>query len=326
MVGQRSSRSSPLGVVKEISTSGTLELHHSTSDGQAPFGASMVGMLSMTGFGVATVPWGPGTVTVQVGSVNNKGINITVRGDLRDMAAEETVRRLVRDALGRGSVTVHIAVASGRILAFDRERLGQAWRELASLAAELGAPPPALERVAGLSGLGRPNEDAGLAEAVFSATTKALSEVQVARVREGATVLADCRRNAAVLRRLVAEMQPAAAARLPKAREALLTRIRDVLAATPLAEESLAREIALTVDRLDVSEELSRLAAHLDALDQLLAGPGDGLGRKLEFLIQEIGREINTTGSKSNDVPLTQLVLAAKNALEQVKEQAANVA
>ena len=283
-------------------------------------------MLSMTGFGAATVPWGPGTVTVQVGSVNNKGINITIRGDLRDMAAEEAVRRLVREALGRGSVTVHVAIVSGRVLTFDRERLGQAWRELASLATELGAPPPVLERVAGLSGLGRANDDAGLTEAVLSATSKALTDVQAARIREGATVLADCLRNAAELRRMLAQMRPAAAARLPKAREALLARIRDALVSTPIAEESLAREIALTVDRLDVSEELSRLAAHLDALDLLLAGPSDGLGRKLEFLVQEIGREVNTTGSKSNDVPLTQLVLAAKNALEQVKEQAANVA
>ena len=283
-------------------------------------------MLSMTGFGVATVSWGPGTVTVQVGSVNNKGINITVRGDLRDMAAEETVRRLVRDALGRGSVTVHIAIVSGRVLAFDRERLGQAWRELASLASELGAPQPALERVAGLSGLGRPNDDAGLIEVVLSATAKALADVQAARVREGATILADCRSHAAELRRLLSDMRPAAAARLPKARDALLARIREALGTMPVAEESLAREIALTIDRLDVSEELSRLTAHLDALDTLLTGSVEGLGRKLEFLVQEIGREVNTTGSKSNDVQLTALVLAAKNALEQVKEQAANVA
>lgn len=283
-------------------------------------------MLSMTGFGAATIPWGPGTVTVQVGSVNNKGINIAVRGDLRDLTTEEAVRRLVRDALGRGSVTVHIAIATGRALAIDSERLAQAWQELAVLAKKLGAPAPALERVAGLSGLGRPSEDTGLAEAVLAATAKALAEVQAARVREGATVLADCRRHAAELRRLRAEMAPAAAARLPKAREALLTRIREAVGQLPVSEESLAREIALTIDRLDVGEELSRLAAHLDALDQLLAGPADGLGRKLEFLIQEIGREVNTTGSKSNDVTLTKLVLAAKNALEQVKEQAANVA
>lgn len=283
-------------------------------------------MLSMTGFGAATVPWGPGTVTVQIGSVNNKGINLTVRGDLRDLTLEESVRRLAREALGRGSVTVHVAIATGRALAIDRDRLAQAWRELSALATEVGAPVPALERVAGLSGLGRPGEDAGLSEAVLAATAKALAEVQAARAREGATVLADCRRHAAELRRLHRDMGPTAAARLPKAREALLARIREALAQAPVSEDALAREIALTVDRLDVSEELSRLAAHLDALDQLLAGPDDGLGRKLEFLVQEIGREINTTGSKSNDVALTRLVLAAKNTLEQVKEQAANVA
>lgn len=283
-------------------------------------------MLSMTGFGTATVPWGPGTVSVQIGSVNSKGLAISVRGDLRDLATEEAVRRLIRERLGRGTVTAQIAISSGRALAFDRQRLGQAWQELASLATELGAPAPTLERVAGLSGLGRAGEDQGLAEAVLAAIAQALVEVQAARSREGAALLGECRRHAAELRRLHAAMAPAAAARLPKAREALLARIREALGHLPVSEDSLAREIALTIDRLDVSEELARLAAHLDALDQLLAGPSAGLGRQLEFLIQELGREVNTTGAKANDVALTRLVLAAKNALEQVKEQAANVA
>lgn len=283
-------------------------------------------MLSMTGFGTATVPWGPGTVSVQIGSVNGKGLAISVRGDLRDLATEEAVRRLIRERLGRGTVTAQIAISSGRALAFDRQRLGQAWQELASLATELGAPAPTLERVAGLSGLGRAGEDPGLAEAVLAAIAQALVEVQAARSREGAALLGACRRHAAELRRLHAAMAPAAAARLPKAREALLARIREALGQLPVSEDAVAREIALTIDRLDVSEELARLAAHLDALDQLLAGPSAGLGRQLEFLIQELGREVNTTGAKANDVALTRLVLAAKNALEQVKEQAANVA
>lgn len=283
-------------------------------------------MLSMTGFGTATVPWGPGSVSVQVGSVNNKGLNITVRGDLRDLVVEEALRRQVREALGRGSVTVQCTIATGRALTLDRDRLAQAWRELADLARDIGAPVPTIERVAGLSGLGRASEDAGLADAVQAATAKALAGVLAARATEGAALLADMRSHASQLRRLHAEMVPAAAARLPKAREALRTRIRDAVHPVPVADDVLAREIALTVDRIDVGEELTRLAAHLDALDQLLAGPDDGLGRKLDFLLQEIGREINTTGAKSNDTALTALVLSAKSALEAMKEQAANVA
>jgi uncharacterized protein (TIGR00255 family) len=284
-------------------------------------------MLSMTGFGAATVPWGPGAVTVQVGSVNSKGLTVTVRGDLRDLVMEEAVRRQAREALARGSVTVHVAIATGRALAIDRERLGQAWRELSGLAHELGAPSPALEHVAGLPGLGRAGgEDAGLGEAVQAATARALADVQAARAREGRALLADCLAHARELARLHREMGPVAAARLPKAREALAARVREALAGSPIPDEALAREIALIADRLDVAEELTRLAAHLDALEQLLAGPDDGLGRKLDFLLQEVGREINTTGSKSNDVALTRLVLAAKGLLEQLKEQAANVA
>jgi len=210
-------------------------------------------MLSMTGFGAATVPWGPGSVTVQVGSVNNKGIAITLRGDLRDLAMEEAVRRQLREALGRGSVTVHIAIVSGQTLAIDRERLGRAWKELAALAHDLGAPMPALERIAGLPGVGRAGEDAGLGEAVSTAVAKAVREVQAARSREGAALLGNFKTYAHDLRSLHGEMGPTAAARLPRAREALLTRIREALGQVPVSEDALAREIAVTVDRLDVS-------------------------------------------------------------------------
>jgi uncharacterized protein (TIGR00255 family) len=113
---------------------------------------------------------------------------------------------------------------------------------------------------------------------------------------------------------------------MPAYREQLLKRLSEVLAGQALVTpEHLVRELAIHAERIDISEELVRLGAHLEALDGLLAG-GSEIGRKLDFLAQEIGREINTTGAKANDVALTALVLEAKLALDQIKEQAANVA
>jgi uncharacterized protein (TIGR00255 family) len=122
-------------------------------------------------------------------------------------------------------------------------------------------------------------------------------------------------------------MGRAAAGRTAAYRDSLAARLREVLqgqaAVTP---EHLVRELALHAERIDVSEELVRLAAHLDALDALLASPEEAVGRKLEFLLQECGREVNTTGAKANDAALSALTLEAKYVIEQMKEQAANVA
>ena len=284
-------------------------------------------MLSMTGFGAASVTEANGLVTVQVSSVNNRGCQITLRSDIRDLALEEAFRRQVRESLARGSITVHIAWQSGQALLIDTERLLGAWRELADLARRLGAPTPALEQVAALQSFARVSGDEGVERTALAALDQALTAVQETRRREGAALLVSFLTQAADLRRLAAQMREVAAGRAARHRESLAARLREVLgAAHPVPDEILVRELALYADRVDVSEELVRLGAHLDALDGLLAGPDEGLGRKLEFLLQEVGREINTTGSKSNDAALTRLVLDAKGILEQMREQAANVA
>ena len=284
-------------------------------------------MLSMTGFGAASITDANGLMTVQIASVNNRTCQITLRSDLRDLALDEAIRRQVRESLARGSITVHVGWQSGQALLIDSERLLGAWREMAALAQRLGAPTPALEQVASLQSFARVNGDEGVERTALAALDQALRAVQDTRRREGAALLLSFITQAADLRQLTVQMREIAAGRAARHRDALAARLREVLgAAHPVPDEILVRELALYADRIDISEELVRLAAHLDALDALLAGPDDGLGRKLEFLLQEVGREINTTGSKSNDAGLTRLVLDAKGILEQMREQAANVA
>jgi uncharacterized protein (TIGR00255 family) len=135
--------------------------------------------------------------------------------------------------------------------------------------------------------------------------------------------MASFRAQAARLRDLHAAFTARAALRSDLYRTSLQTRLSDLLA-TAVAPEVLVREIALHAERIEVTEELVRLAAHLEALDALLATPEPG--KRLEFLAQEIGREINTTGAKANDAPLAALVIEAKVVVDQIKEQAANIA
>lgn len=287
-------------------------------------------MQSMTGFGQGAAHDGRGALSVQIAAVNHRGCQVQVKSELRDLAADELVRSEVRRVLERGAITVQVRYATATASGIDQERLVATWRGLAATARELGAPVPALEHVAALLPSAAGVEASACDELLKTALATALEAIRGERRREGAALAAAFRDQAGKLRNLLPRLRELAAARAAAWREHLTARLAEILADAPVPDEVLVREMALYCDRVDVTEELVRLAAHLDALDRLIAEPdgrsGDsGQGRRLEFLFQEIGREVNTTGSKSNDTALTALVLEAKSLVEQMKEQAANV-
>ncbi len=282
-------------------------------------------MRSMTGFGTGQAESAGTVVTVQIASVNHRGIQVQVRSDLRDLALDELVKQEVRTSLQRGSVTVQVAVRSQQVLAIDRARVAAAWEQLASLARELSAPLPTIDRVVSLVTGERESAGTGHEGLLRTALSAAIAEMQTQRQREGAALATAFRAHAAALRALLPKLRVSADARAAAYRTALLARVGELLKDVTLTPEQLVREVALHADRIDVTEELVRLAAHVDALDALIISNDDQQGRKLEFLLQEIGREVNTTGAKSNDTALTNLVLEAKALVEQMKEQTANL-
>jgi len=282
-------------------------------------------MRSMTGFGTGQAEGAGTVVTVQIASVNHRGIQVQVRSDLRDLAFDELVKQEVRNALQRGSVTVQVAVRSQQVLAIDRARVAAAWEQLASLARELSAPLPTIDRVVSLVTGERESAGTGHEGLLRSALSAAITEMQTQRQREGAALATAFRAHAAALRALLPKLRVSADARATAYRTALQARVGELLKDVTLTPEQLVREVALHADRIDVTEELVRLAAHVDALDALITSNDEQQGRKLEFLLQEIGREVNTTGAKSNDTALTNLVLEAKTLVEQMKEQTANL-
>jgi uncharacterized protein (TIGR00255 family) len=165
-------------------------------------------------------------------------------------------------------------------------------------------------------------------EEVRPAVEHALQEMQAMRVREGAALVADLRQRLDRLR-VVAESIAAAAAGLPtRAARKLEERLAAVAAASAVALDPsrLAQEVALLAEKLDVAEELVRLRTHLQHLGALLSdGAPEAAGRKIDFLVQEVGREINTIGSKVQDAPIAALVVEGKAELEKLREQAQNI-
>lgn len=284
----------------------------------------------MTGFGQARVSYEGGAIEVQLACVNHRSCQIQLRSELRDLGFEDQVRKRLREGLQRGAVTLQLNLQRDQIEVFNSYELQALYRRLAELAAEVGAPQPGIEAALPLlsrSGNSGSSEafDEALLSAGLAAVEQALAACRERRAEEGEAIAADLRQRAADLGRLVAAMAQRAPQRLGPWREALRERLREA-GVEGIDPELLARECALAADRIDVSEEMTRLAAHLSALDELLASPGDqAVGRPLEFLLQELGREVNTTGAKANDAALAALVLEAKQVLEQIREQAANL-
>ena len=309
-------------------------------------------MMSMTGFGRAAATGvrpqepaapgapdsaarGPRRVVVEVRSVNHRNLDVKVRGRSLDAACEMAIIRSVRSAVSRGAVQVLVEdETETRTAGLSLDRARSAYRTLEALRAELKVEVPvSLDTVAAFLRLDRDRStDAPLSFAeVEPALEQALEGLLAARAAEGEALATELRQRAEELGRISAALRASTAPLAERASRRLEERLQTAARSLSLDPGRLAQEAALYADRLDVTEELARLDAHRARLDELLAAPrsgvrgGPGLGRTLDFLLQELGRELNTIGSKSQDSDVAALVIAGKAELEKIREQAQNI-
>jgi len=289
-------------------------------------------MKSMTGYGRATAAIDSHSLTVQVSSVNRKTLDLTVGLPEEWESFEPAIGELVRKFASRGKVHVDIELTgdrSSREAAWDEAAAGEALARLAAFAKKRKVPfkptPELLWQVASAQKRGTELPTTEAAQPVLTKTlTQALREFAAMRAKEGEALMIDFIKRTELLHRLVESI----AARAPKVpasyREQLMKRLRDAGLEIDLSDERVLREIALFADRCDVTEEITRLRSHFDQFTALLKSDGE-IGRKAEFILQEIGREVNTIGSKANDLTIARAVIDLKNELERVREQIANV-
>ncbi|MBI2516452.1 MAG: YicC family protein [Opitutae bacterium] len=287
-------------------------------------------MNSMTGYGRATAALGSHTLTVQVNSVNRKSLDLTVALPDAWEGLEPAVLEAVRKAVLRGKVHVSVEVTGDAgVLDWDADAVADTLDRLASLARARGMKfEPTTELLWQV--VSAQQENSGLPPletaqtAVLHAVQAALRGLSAMRAKEGETLLIDFLGRLEKLRGHT-EVIAGRAPHVPTAyREQLLQRLRAAGLELDVNDERVLKEIALFADRCDVTEELTRLRSHLGQLTELLRGDGE-VGRKAEFILQEVGREIHTIGSKANDLQISQRVIEFKNELERVREQVANV-
>lgn len=289
-------------------------------------------MNSMTGYGRGTAGLGNREVTVQVSSVNRKTLDLTVSLPDAWTALETAITERVRQTAARGKVHVDVELtgaAGGDDPGWDEAAAAQALDRLAAFADARGLlfqpTPEVLWQVVSAQRKSAPPPAAEEASAaVRSALGAALAGFGQMRAQEGRALQTDLLGRWEILARRVDEIA-AQAPRVPAGyRELLLQRLRQAGLELDLNDERVLKELALFADRCDISEELTRLRSHLEQFGQLLHAEGEA-GRKAEFILQEIGREIHTIGSKANDLAISRAVIEFKNELERVREQIANV-
>jgi len=290
-------------------------------------------MNSMTGFGTARTKSGAVGITVEASSINKKGLEIHL--NLPDALAvvDADIRKMIQNRFARGRF--QISVKFGQIHPekqlmerIDPTVIKEYHALFSKLSKSLGhAEPPSLTYLLTLPGAMKESSQlpaTELGKVSLDCVEKALDHLEVARKREGTFLCKEMLFQVAVLdkRRLIIEK--AAPGVVEYHREALRKRIKDAGIALDLNDDRLLKEVALFADRSDISEELTRLKAHLQEAVRLLKSE-ESAGRKFDFLIQEINREINTIGSKCSAYQISKEVIEFKAEVERIREQVQNL-
>ena len=290
-------------------------------------------MRSMTGYGQASWQGKGCKITVEVRSVNQRFLEARFNLPREYVAWEAELREALQHSVSRGKVDVNVNRSGATDTDFAVEvnsRLARAyvdgWRQLQK-ALHLDGHVD-LQFLLGRPDLVRIVERRGAAaderRRVQQVLRLALRAFMREREREGRALAADMRARVGRLRVLLRQMHGCVAAALPALTARLRQRIQTLAAGVTVSEERLAQEIALIASRGDVTEELVRLGSHLDAMRGVLDSR-EPAGKRLDFLLQEIHREVNTIASKSNDLGITNLTLEARGEIEKLREQAQNV-
>lgn len=290
-------------------------------------------MNSMTGFGAATAPLGKATIRVEIGGVNRKQTEVALALPRAWGELETPVRELVAGSVSRGRVNVtlslqHPAGESGA-LTLNKEKLTALQGTLGELNTAFGqAPAVTLDALVRL-GIVTEETDADIpmeevSAAALPAVKEALSAFLTLRAEEGENMKRDLLARIGTLRDFREKLAARASGVAARHRDTLLKRLEEAGLPVSLDDERLIKEIALFADRCDVTEEMTRLASHLDQFEKICDKP-EAVGRTLDFMCQEIFRELNTSGSKANDAELAQLVVTAKTELEKIREQVQNI-
>ena len=288
---------------------------------------------SMTGYGRAVETVNGREFTVEIRSVNNRYLDCTVKLPRSVSFAEEAVKAAVKAAVSRGKVDVFISVRSETEadvqVTLNKPVLEGYLAAMRQMVSDYGVKDDisvsALSRMSDVFVVDKPKADEDQLKAdLLSVVEKALEAYDAMRVAEGLALENDLRSRAATILELVAQVEELNPKTVSDYRKRLEEKMREVLENKSIDESRILTEAAIFADKVAVDEETVRLRSHLKQMNAMLDA-GGAMGRKLDFLLQEMNREANTTGSKCSDVKVARIVVDIKAELEKIREQTQNI-
>ena len=288
---------------------------------------------SMTGYGRAVETVNGREFTVEIRSVNNRYLDCTVKLPRSFSFAEEAVKAAVKAAVSRGKVDVYISVRSETEadvqVTLNKPVVEGYLAAMRQMVSDYGVKDDisvsTLSRMSDVFVVDKPKADEDQLKAdLLSVVEKALLAYDAMRVTEGLALENDLRSRANTILELVAQVEELNPKTVSDYRKRLEEKMREVLENKSIDESRILTEAAIFADKVAVDEETVRLRSHLEQMDAMLSGNG-GIGRKLDFLLQEMNREANTTGSKCSDVKVARIVVDIKAELEKIREQTQNI-
>ncbi len=287
----------------------------------------------MTGFGKASGQIDERTVNVEIKSLNSqKGLDLSIKLPSKYREYEYALRNKANSTLQRGKIDIYITLENNTAaseLSLNKELIKSYFEEFKAIANEVGASTdnllPTIMKMPDV--IGESHEEASEDELkrIEEILAKAIAEVESFRVTEGKSLLTELTLRIGNIEKLSDELKNEDKRRVTEIRERLKNNLDNFIPKDKIDANRFEQEVIYYIEKLDITEELTRLKSHCDYFRTCLADKEELKGRKLNFIAQELGREINTVGSKANDATMQKIVVNMKDELEKIKEQTNNI-
>lgn len=290
-------------------------------------------ILSMTGYGKAVVTYKEKKISVEIKSLNSKNFDLSTRIAPLYREKEMEVRQTLANLLERGKVDFSLWIEKDAALdatPINAQLVKNYYQQIKNIATEIGIPEPNdwFSTLLHLPDVTTKTEIEILEEDEWNVTKQAIDKAVEClidfRKQEGAALERKFHEKINNIEDLLKNIEPYEESRVPKIKEKIIEGLEQV-AKVDYDRNRLEQELIYYIEKLDINEEKQRLANHLNYFRETMQEKGHGVGKKLGFIAQEMGREINTTGSKSNQAEMQNIVVKMKDELEQIKEQVLNV-
>ena len=286
----------------------------------------------MTGYGVGRIKAKDGECLVEIKSLNNKYCDVNIKNNFQSLEIEQKIEKLIKDRVSRGKITILVRVENYGLteekIILNEDVADSCYKNLKALQEkyklkdEIGIG--SMLKFKDIFIIVKEEESAKIWPLVEKALNLALDSLLKMRVREGKMLIADIRKRVKKIQKLIDKIEKYSKSSPLDYKDKFLSKIKNMTDGLNIDEGRIELEAAIFAEKTDITEEITRLKSHLIQFNDLLNSE-ESVGRKMDFFTQEINREVNTIGSKTNDIEVTSLVVSVKSELEKIREQARNI-